>query len=328
MALFLTSAATGASILTPYNVIVSGNFNDSSDVGGGLAVGGFATLGTGALGGGLDGEPLSAFVDNTTLIAAGGASAGIMSNTGNENWYIYGTDSSFQHGNDKGGTADSSDPITFTGQGGAFTQPSNQSNSWAAMTTNTGTDACTASGSTTTCTVNATGLNIVNVQDSAIASGQTLLLTTGNGMSWGKSWVVINVTGSATDPYGTAANPLTLSGSMEIGEDGTNYLGNNGDSSPIGAEDVVFNFNTAQYITMGGSSMGSVLAPDAAVTGCVYGCQFVGSLVAASFTQGADSGTEFHNFIFMGGATPEPVPLACVGAGLIALALVRKRRRG
>src|ERR1035438_8540245 len=61
----------------------------------------------------------------------------------------------------------------------------------------------------------------------------------------------------------------------------------------------------------------------------LLGGQFVGSLVAASFTAGASGGTEFHNFTFQGTTfAPEPAPLACVGAGLIALALIRRRRQG
>ncbi|MGA8581913.1 MAG: PEP-CTERM sorting domain-containing protein, partial [Bryobacteraceae bacterium] len=67
-------------------------------------------------------------------------------------------------------------------------------------------------------------------------------------------------------------------------------------------------------------------APTAAVTG--DGGQFDGSLVAASFTRNATNGTYFYNYYFQGGQTPEPASVACVGVGLIALALLTKRHLG
>lgn len=299
-AVLVTSAATGASLLTPYNVIVSGSFTDSNtDIGGGLAVGGSASLGGFNITDALLGEPLTAFPSDTTFIAAGGVTGEAAMANGSGNYYYSGTDSQFY--NNGTGTKDASNPINFTT---TFAQFTSLSSTWFTAATTSG-DACTAAGSVTTCTVTKAGLNVIDVADSLVASGQTLNIT---GVS-GTSWVILNVTG-ATD---------TLSGNMTI--DGS---GNNGDSSPAGADDVLFNFYQATKITLGGSSMGSVLAPGAAVTG--DGGQFVGSLVAASFTQGATGGTEFHNYYFQGG-TPEPAPAAFVGAGLIALAFLRKRRR-
>ena len=277
---FLASTAPAASILTPYNVVVSGNFTDANtDVGGGLAVGGVAAMNGFSIADALDGESLTAFpgpngTTGTAFIAAGGATG--EASIFNGNWYFSGTDSTFY--NNGTGNAVSSNPVTFSTAFQQFTSVSTQLSN----DSTTKGDSCTASGNVTTCTVSASGLNIINV------SGAT----------------------------------GTLSGDIEI-----NGAGNNGDNSPGGAQDVLFNFDQATAITLGGSSMGSVLAPDAAVTG--DGGQFVGSLVAASFTAGASGGTEFHNFTFQGTTfAPEPAPLACVGAGLIALALIRRRRQG
>lgn len=75
-----------------------------------------------------------------------------------------------------------------------------------------------------------------------------------------------------------------------------------------------------------GRQWAAFLPPNADVTGS--GQQFDGSLVAASFNSGSGGGTEFHNLIFAGPTfTPEPAPAAIMGAGLIALAFFRRRRR-
>ena len=289
--------AHGASLLTPYNVVVSGNFADAStDVGGGLVVGGTATLNSFNIAGALDGETLTSLPSSATFVAAAGVSgeAGLAAG----NYYFPGTDSTFY--NNGSGSKLGSDPLTISSMFSTFTS---LSNAWAAYGTTSG-DSCTVNGTSTTCTVTKTGMNVINVSASAVASGQTLVI---KGVS-GADWLIINVTGTSG----------TLSGNMTI--DGA---GNGGDQSPAAAEDVLFNFYQAGSLTLGGSSMGSVLAPGAAVTG--DGGQFVGSLVAASFTAGSSGGTEFHNYYFQGG-TPEPATLAGVGVGLIALALALKRK--
>jgi choice-of-anchor A domain-containing protein len=300
VSLALAPLASGASLLTPYNVIVSGNFADvNSDVGGGLAVGGIATLNSFSVADGLNGEPVSAFTANTTFVAAGGVSG--EASLYNGNWYSSGTDSTFYTTGDHTGSKDATDPVSTS-----MTPFSTMSNAWHADAATAG-DGCTVSGSVTTCTVTKAGMNVIDVAASQVAAGQTLNI---NGVS-SADWLILNVAGTAD----------TLSGNMRI-----NGSPNNGDSSPISAEDVLFNFYQANSLTLGGSSMGSVLAAGANVTG--GGGQFVGSLVAASFTDNPScGGTEFHNFTFQGGATPEPAPVAFVGAGLIALALGLKRRR-
>ena len=296
----LAPVASGASLLTPFNVIVSGNFTDSSDVGGGLAVGGFAKLGTLSVADGLNGEPLTAFPGDTTFAAAGGASGGEVAAG---NYYISGTDSTFY--NNGTGTRDVTDPVSTS-----MTPFSSESIAWSADATTAG-DGCSTNSTThvTTCSATKTGLNVINLsasQAAGIGSANALSIT---GVS-STSWLIINVAGASD----------TLSGNMLI--DGHPNAGN---SSPAGAQDVLFNFYNANSLTLGGSSMGSVLAPGANVTG--GGGQFVGSLVAESFIAGTScGGTEFHDFTFQGGSTPEPAPVLFVGVGMMALALFARRR--
>ncbi len=303
-----TPTALGASLLTPYNVFVSGNFSDANrgtggGVGGGLAVGGVATLGNTAansiaIASNLLGEPLTAFPSSTTFIAAGGVTGRGTLDTGD--YYFTGTDTHFV--NDGTGTKDTSDPVNFATSMAQFTT---LSTTWSGDAATAG-DSCTTAGTVTTCTVTKAGMNIIDVADSAVASGYTVHIT---GVS-SADWVIINVAGT-TD---------TLSGTITI--DGYAPSGN---TTNAVAEDVLFNFYQATAITLGGSAMGSVLAPTAAVTG--DGGQFDGSLVAASFTRNGTNGTYFYNYYFQGGQTPEPLPVAGIGAGLIVLGLFRKRHR-
>ncbi|MGB9455907.1 MAG: choice-of-anchor A family protein [Bryobacteraceae bacterium] len=302
-----TPTVFAASLLTPYNVFVSGNFSDSNTgtgggVGGGLAVGGVAKLGGSAatsiaIASNLLGESLTAFPSSTTFIAAGGVTGRGTLDTGN--YYFTGTDTRFA--NAGSGTLDAADPVNFTTSMAQFTT---LSTSWSTDAATSG-DSCTTAGTVTTCTVTKAGMNIIDVADSAVASGHTVQIT---GVS-SADWVIINVAG-ATD---------TLSGTITI--DGYAPGGN---ATNAVAEDVLFNFYQATTITLGGSVMGSVLAPTAAVTG--HGGQFDGSLVATSFTRNTN-GTYFYNYYFQGG-TPEPAPVACVGVGLIALALLARRHLG
>ena len=296
----LAPVSSGASLLTPYNVIVSGSFNDSGDVGGGLAVGGSATLGTLNVADGLNGEPLTAFPNDTTLVITGGASGGELAAG---NYYISPPDATFF--NNGTGTKDTTDPVSTS-----MAPFSAQSTAWSLDATTAG-DGCSTNTIThvTTCSVTKVGLNVIDLsaaQASEIGSGNALDIT---GVS-STSWLIINVAGTSD----------TLSGDMQI--DGHPNAGN---SSPIGAEDVLFNFYNATSLTLGGSSMGSVLAPGANVIG--GGGQFVGSLVAESFIAGTScGGTEFENFTFQGGSAPEPAPVLFVGVGMMALALFLRRR--
>ena len=77
------------SIVTPYNVLLSGNFSESNniDVGGGLAVGGSVAFGSGnndQVADQLNNETVSAFPGQTTLISVTGVTSGTVGlKTGN-----------------------------------------------------------------------------------------------------------------------------------------------------------------------------------------------------------------------------------------------------
>jgi choice-of-anchor A domain-containing protein len=182
-------------------------------------------------------------------------------------------------------------------------------------TGHSGTDGCTNSGTTTTCTIYNAGLNVINVggttgySASWFGNGYTIDI---NGVS-STQWLVLNFAGSTA---------YTVSGAIEI--DGQNSTGTPGTSVGTYAQYLLYNFDSSTSVTIDGYGfIGSILAPDALVTDNADG-QFDGQLIAGSFTSGS---TEFHNFLYQGQLSPEPAPAVFVGAGLVLLLCFRKRRR-
>jgi choice-of-anchor A domain-containing protein/MYXO-CTERM domain-containing protein len=305
-ALLFASAASGASILTPFNVIVSGNFSDeNADVEGGLAVGGIATLTSFGIATTMLGETMDAFTKGATLDVGTSMTVVNSAALAYGNYYIGGTIPGTFYDNG-GGTKLTSDPITsWTGTGSTFAAFQTQSNTYngdAVKGAN-----LTVNGNTTTINVTGTGMNVIDVPITDLESGHSVYITNATY----SNYVIIDVTGLSAGQTYTWASNISIDGQT---------------NNDPGAEDVLFNFYTtgAFNLTLEGSDAGSILAPNAKVTG--GGGTFNGSLVAASFGYGSSGGTEFHNFIFTSG-TPEPAPIACVGLGLIALACVRRRRR-
>ncbi|HEY9139951.1 MAG TPA: choice-of-anchor A family protein [Bryobacteraceae bacterium] len=307
-ALLATSAASGASI-PPYNAIVSGNFSDSCcDIGGGLAVGGNATLPSYmSVADAMNGELATAFPSSAMLIIAGTVTGGPAQ--------LYAGDYYSPNGGvnnvGSGKSISSPDPVTFST---AFTQFQGESNQISTETPTCTT--CVSGTGTLTITVNRVGLNIINLTTAELAGATSISFKAGTGVtfasnttSYGNAWVLLNVPG-ISDTLNLSSGTW-FNGSQQVG------------STAYGAEDVLYNFYQATSLTFQGTIVGSVLAPGAAVTDN-SGQQIDGSLVAASFAGSA----EFHNLNFLGPTfTPEPAPAAFVGAGLIALALLRKHRR-
>jgi choice-of-anchor A domain-containing protein len=345
--LLLVSTASGASILTPYNAIVSGTFTvTGSDSGGGIAAGGEISLGGYyQIAHDLMNEPLSFFpqstytytngsgtkinvTQGTTFLAYGGIASGSTAQIANGNFYVVAvtgeTGTATAVNGNLGGQA-TSDPLSPSSIASEFTNFTTVSGEINRESQNKD-DSAAVSGSTLTIDVNDAGLNVIDLTESQLAGLSVINFDLGNGITFascpnncttttpGNAWVIINVYTSGTTSYSigpssdTTVNP---------------YSGNSyqltGDA--YAAEDILYNFSNATSLTLGYTVAGSVLAPDANVTG---GVDMVGSLVAASYNGGA----EFHNAIFMGPTyTPEPAPIACVGLGLLGLAYLRRRRQ-
>jgi choice-of-anchor A domain-containing protein len=313
-ALLFASAASGASILTPFNVIVSGNFSDACcDIRGGLAVGGNASLEPSmSIANYMLGESVTTFPGSATLIVAGTLTNG-PAQLYNGNYYVH----SGAVTNVGTGSSLSGLPTGFTFSSQFTTFDTDSSTILADIPTST--DAVSVNGSgQLQININNAGLNVIDLTSAQAATGD-IDFVLGSGLSFatsttasGNTWVVINIAG--TSPT------LNVNSGVEVNGTAVTY----GDTAYQSA-DILYNFYQATgTVTLDGSIVGSVLAPYAAVSD-TSGQQFDGSLIAASFTGDA----EFHNLTFLGPTiyNPEPAPIACVGLGLIALACVRRRRR-
>jgi choice-of-anchor A domain-containing protein len=322
-ALLFASVANGASLLTPYNVIVQGDFQSTADVGGGIAVGGELSFsGSYALVDALNGEPISAFGTNSpTLVVAGSVSSGANLQPGAGNYYVpVGTSVTPAPSgcctNLRTTPGLTTSPVNFASQFSTFDTESQTFSNDAT----TGTPKSPIVNNTIELDVSQGGLNVFDINYATLESATQIDIKLSNGATFsadgtygtGNAYVVINVVG------GTSAAPISVSLSNWHG---TSLNGATCDSNTCWwAQDVLYNFYEVNSLTVSGKMTGSVLAPWAAVTGTAG--QMEGSLIAQSFT----GQWEFHNFDFMGG-TPEPAPFAVVGLGLLGLAYFRKRRR-
>jgi len=150
-------------------------------------------------------------------------------------------------------------------------------------------------------------LNVITLANaSLIGTGRTVDINVAAGSS-----VVINVPG---------ASDSTTNYSINVNGGSTN-----GDSTTSEAHDVLFNYYQATSLTTY-SVVGSILAPNAAVTG--NSGQIDGTLIAASFS---GNSTELHNFGFEGplpsASAPEPMSEMMTAIGLVGLGLMGRRRK-
>jgi choice-of-anchor A domain-containing protein len=344
-ALLFASVASGASILTSYNAIISGNFNDACcDTGGGLAIGGNVTLPNSdwQIADDMIGETASNFPNSTTLVI-GGTLAGGPGQLYNGNYYAPNV-TVVKSGNTAGtivnegtGTSDGSNPpFSFTTQ---FTSFQSTSTTIGGDTANKDDTAPFINGSgQLQIDINDSGLNVVDITGAQAAAGNIdFVLAKGlsfatTGTASGNTWVLVNISDALSGGKDTGGATLNENSGVEVYENGqTTVNAVNYGNSDFPAEDILYNFYQATgTVTLEGSIVGSVLAPSAGVTD-TSGQQIDGSLIATSFggaTVGSAGDAEFHNLIFLGPTfTPEPAPFAIVGLGLIGLAYIRKRRR-
>ncbi len=301
-----TAKASPLLAAAPYNVFVFNGFTETgSDTGGRLAVGGNATFNNPFY------SVTQSLLDSATApdsLVVGGKVIGGPVNVQNGSAFIGNLAGSGTVHVPSGQTVSTgTDPIDFAG-----TQASliDYSDSLSAQSSN-GTVSDNGFG-TTTLTGTSSTLNVFTVDASLIGPFKTVKINDPAG-----STVLINVIGTHVTTTG-----------FGIIVDGKGASGN---STTPEVSNLIFNFSQATSLTLGGSFLGTILAPNAAVTG--GNGQIDGQLIANSFT----GPTEFHDFLFTGQnlpsgslpnsqePTPEPASFAMLGAGLIAFGLVHRK---
>jgi choice-of-anchor A domain-containing protein len=288
--------------ISPYNALVFGNLSDTADFGGGVAAAGTINISNTAVADSLQGETVSQFVNGYTLVSGGNLYAtngslaiGSAYGGGKSNNFTLTMQSGYQYTK-----SPAADPLNFAA---LQSQDDILSRELATLST-TGT--CTFDGySTTTCTANNAGLNVITLANASLVGlNHTVNITLASG-----AWLVINVPGQSDSMsnYG-----IYINGSST-----------NGDNTTAAAHNVLFNYYQATTLATY-SVPASVFAPFAAVTG--NSGQIDGNLVAASYT----GSTELYNFLYQGTLpvfTPEPATVFLLGVGLLSFGLIGRRRR-
>jgi choice-of-anchor A domain-containing protein len=286
---------------TTYNVFVFQNFTDlNSDIQGGLAAGGTASLSSFTVGNTIGSLAPFAPFGGYTLIGAGNLIA---------------SNGSLVHGNAYDGTAGGlssftvdagtvtsggTEPVDFSTDASGIKSYSSSTLANSGQSNGTGGDSCSlGGGNVLTCNATQNGLNTIYL------SGATLAAATGGlivNSSKSGATIVFDVTGTS--------DALTSGGWTFSG---------------ISAQNILLNFFQATALNFEGSVPVSVLAPYAAVTG--NNGVLTGNLISTSFT--STYGYQFNSDNFNGtlpGMTPEPASiLLVIGGFLVALAAGRKR---
>jgi choice-of-anchor A domain-containing protein len=284
-------AAQGSLLYTMDNVLVFGNFTSSnSDTGGSLAAGGTVNLTNYTVANNpLDGIGTYSLVGGTDVIANNG-----QAKSGSIYDPIAGGITSFT------GTVVNSgpSPINFGTAQTSLVARSNQLAGLASTGSVSGTSTLTLTGAIA-------GMNIFNVTASQLAGSVTVNITVPNGAT-----AIINVAG--TGAASTTTAQISFNGHTV-----------NGDATDASVRNLLFNYYQASSVTLSGGIIGSILAPNAAVTAGFT--QFDGQLIAQSF----NGNTEFHSFVFNGqlpsSGAPEPGTCLMTGLGLLLVTRVSGR---
>ena len=293
----LYASSLGAA--SPYNVFVFGDFTETgADTGGRLAVGGNASFANYYAVSQSVKDLLSA-PNNDYLVVDGNILAGPV-NLDAGNAYVGGTGGSFVqfpgggHLTSGGPSPIGTSPnVGVAAQAGYYTSYSNQLSQLAANGTvnNNGFGTITLTGTDP-------NLDVFTIAFALLGGNNSININDPVGAT-----VLINVVGTSGSTTGASIK--------------VNNNGANGDSTTADAQKVLFNFYQATSLTFGGSVIGSVLAPNANVTGS--NGQLDGALIAKNYT----GTTEFHDLVF-NGSLPSPVPepgtwaMFLLGLGLLA----------
>jgi choice-of-anchor A domain-containing protein len=281
-----------------YNVFIfgSGSFmSQNTDTMGNLAAGGDVSLMNYAVAQGIAGDP-SAKTNPARIVVGGKLTAQNGGVGSNQNGAIY-----------YGTVAPNLVNNSFTARGGQFANQSlvnfgtstgvykNLSTQLGGLTAN-GSTAFDTNSDTLSFTGSSSGLNVFTVSLATLNSSKGIDISATAG-----STVLINVTGTGT---GTFSNGSVVE---------------SGASGPA----VLYNFVSATGVSLPGSKdpKGSILAPDASVTGG-FGAMS-GQLIAASYS----GNTQFNDLKFTG-VLPTPVPPAVwlFGSALLGLARISRRQ--
>ena len=296
------SAALG--VANAYNVFLDSNFTATgADTGGRIAVGGTASFpGYYEVGDAiLDSftAPNNNTLDVNTNISAGPAQVFYGNNNSGGNAYQASLGNSTAVMMDGGQlTTGGADPINFASQFSFLTAYATQLGQLTANSTvtNNGYGTITLTGTDPT-------LEIFDIPIADLGGSNALDINVNPSAT-----VLINVIGTSVS---TSNSGFFLNGTQTIGNGATGY------------EHVLFNFYQATSINLGGTFQGTVLAPDASVTG--GGGQLDGGLIAQSYS----GNIEFHDLLFTGSLpafVPEPSPLILCGIGLVLVGLGSYRR--
>jgi choice-of-anchor A domain-containing protein len=297
------AAASPLGIAANYNVFLGGSFiSSNTDVAGQLAAGGNISVSSFGLA-----TYLNPSANGTDTVIAGGTlnAPNSQLDYGNAWAANVGTAPSLANPSQQSVSTSGADPIAFATQMAALQV---LSNSLAGISTNN--SDLTQYSYADDIVATAPGLNVISVDNSFFSNNRELDVTLG-----ANSTLLINVTGSSFN--GPVAG-IKVNGSAL-----------NGQSTTTAAGQILWNMPDVTSFTIPGGWMGTVLAPDAAVT-TGYN-QFSGTLIAGSY----NGNDEFHTNPFTGTLpdplaptqVPEPGTFALIGTGLVGAALLTRRQR-